>query len=158
MAYGYGLAVSPLQLAQAYLTLATGGLRLPLTVLRQDSPPPGERVFASAVTRDVISMMEGVTADTGTAPKARVAGYRVAGKTGTARKVSAHGYDDERHVALFAGMAPASDPRLVMVVVINEPKGDMRGGGEVAAPVFSRVIARSMRLLGVKPDSPGSAV
>jgi cell division protein FtsI (penicillin-binding protein 3) len=86
-----------------------------------------------------------------------VAGFRVAGKTGTARKVSAHGYDDERHVALFAGMAPASDPRLVMVVVINEPQGEARGGGDVAAPVFSRVMARSMRLLGVIPDAPGSA-
>jgi cell division protein FtsI (penicillin-binding protein 3) len=157
LAYGYGLAVSPLQLAQAYLTLATGGVRLPLTVVRQDSPPPGERVFPVELVRQVITMMEGVTADNGTAPKARVAGFRVAGKTGTTRKVSAHGYDDERHVALFAGMAPASDPRLVIVVVINEPQGDVRGGGGVAAPVFSRVIARSMRLLGIKPDDPGSA-
>ena len=157
LAYGYGLAVSPLQLAQAYLTLATGGMRLPLSVVRQEEPPPGERVFAAELAGAVVAMMEGVTAEGGTAPKARVAGFRVAGKTGTARKVSAHGYDDERHVALFAGMAPVSDPRLVMVVVINEPQGEVRGGGEVAAPVFSRVIARSMRLLGVKPDAPGSA-
>jgi cell division protein FtsI (penicillin-binding protein 3) len=157
LAYGYGLAVSPLQLAQAYLTLASGGVRLPLSVVRKELPPSGERVFSAALAGQVVAMMEDVTAPTGTAPKARVAGFRVAGKTGTARKVSAHGYDDERHVALFAGMAPASDPRLVMVVVINEPQGEARGGGDVAAPVFSRVMARSMRLLGVIPDAPGSA-
>ena len=102
-------------------------------------------------------MMEAVASDTGTAPLARVPGYSVAGKTGTARKVGAGGYDDERHVALFAGLAPASDPRVVMVVVINEPQGELRGGGEVAAPVFGRVIARSLRLLGVPPDTPAGS-
>ena len=157
LAYGYGLAVSPLQLAQAYLTLATGGVRVPLSVLRQDEAPTGERVFDVQVTRQVLEMLEAVTDDTGTAPKARVPGFRVAGKTGTARKVGVRGYDDERHVALFAGIAPVSNPRIVMVVVVNEPRGEARGGGGVAAPVFSRVAARSMRLLGVKPDSdPGS--
>jgi cell division protein FtsI (penicillin-binding protein 3) len=97
-------------------------------------------------------MMETVTEVEGTAPKARVGGYRIAGKTGTSRKVGAAGYDDERHVALFAGMAPASDPRFVMVVVINEPKGEAKGGGAVAAPVFGQVAARALRLLGVRPD------
>ena len=157
LAYGYGLALSPLQLAHAYLTLASGGLRRPLSLLRQEMPPDSTRVFPAALAREVIAMMETVTADTGTAPKARVPGYRVAGKTGTARKVGSDGYDDERHVALFAGLAPVSAPRLVVVVVINEPQGQLRGGGEVAAPVFARVVARSMRLLGVKPDGPGDA-
>jgi len=158
LAYGYGLAISPLQLAQAYLTLATGGARLPISILRQNEPPARVRVFDAKVTGQVLAMMEAVTDDNGTAPKARVPGFRVAGKTGTARKVGANGYDDERHVALFAGIAPVSDPRIVIVVVVNEPKGDARGGGGVAAPVFSRVAARSMRVLGVKPDVLTAAV
>jgi cell division protein FtsI (penicillin-binding protein 3) len=96
--------------------------------------------------------MEAVTEDAGTAPRARVRGYRTAGKTGTSRKVGAGGYDDERHVALFAGVAPLSNPRFVMVVVINEPGGVAIGGGQVAAPVFGQVAARALRLLGVRPD------
>ena len=155
LAYGYGLAISPLQLAQAYLTLASEGLRVPVNVVRQDSPAEERRVFEKTTSSQVVRMMETVTDDTGTAPKARVSGYRVAGKTGTARKVGADGYDDERHVAIFAGMAPASSSKVVLVVVINEPQGLSRGGGEVAAPVFGRVMARSLRLLGVEPDAPG---
>jgi cell division protein FtsI (penicillin-binding protein 3) len=153
LAYGYGIAVSPLQLAQAYLTLATGGLRVPVSILRQSRPPVRDRVFDAAVTHQVLEMMEAVTEPHGTAPKARVAGFRVAGKTGTSRKVGADGYDDERHVALFAGIVPVSEPRIVIVVVVNEPRGEARGGGGVAAPVFSRVAARSLRLLGVNPDA-----
>lgn len=153
LAYGYGIAVSPLQLAQAYLTLATGGMRIPVSILRQSRPPVRERAFDATVTRQVLEMMEAVTEIHGTAPKARVAGFRVAGKTGTSRKVGSNGYDDERHVALFAGIAPVSEPRIVIVVVINEPRGEARGGGGVAAPVFSRVAARSLRLLGVNPDA-----
>ena len=108
--------------------------------------------MSEALAREVVEMMEGVTQPGGTAPKARVAGYRVAGKTGTARKVGTAGYDDERHVAWFAGIAPASQPRIVTVVVVNEPRGRLRGGGAVAAPVFARVVARALRLLGVSPD------
>ncbi len=152
LAYGYGLAVSPLQLAQGYLCLASGGLRLPVSILRQTDRPAAVRLFPETVAREVIGMMEGVTDAVGTAPKARIPGYRVAGKTGTARKVGAEGYDDERHVAWFAGLAPATRPRIVAVVAINEPKGIARGGGEVAAPVFGRVVARALRLLGVDPD------
>jgi cell division protein FtsI (penicillin-binding protein 3) len=153
LAYGYGLAVSPLQLAQGYLTLATGGARLPVTVLKTEPERVRARpVFDPARTRTVLEMMEAVTEDAGTAPRARVPGYRIAGKTGTARKVGPQGYDDERHVALFAGVAPLSDPRFVMVVVINEPGGSARGGGAVAAPVFGQVAARALRLLGVEPD------
>jgi len=152
LAYGYGLAVSPLQLAQGYLTLAAGGKRLPVSVLRRDGTPAVEPVFDPAQARAVLEMMESVTEDAGTAPRARVAGYRIAGKTGTSRKVGPQGYDDERHVALFAGVAPVSRPRFVMVVVINEPGGSARGGGEVAAPVFGQVAGRALRLLGVRPD------
>jgi cell division protein FtsI (penicillin-binding protein 3) len=152
LSYGYGLAVTPLQLAQSYLTLATGGVRLPLSIVRQTEPPAGERVFAQAHVGEVLRMMEGVTERAGTAHKAHVEGFNIAGKTGTARKVGAQGYDDERHAAWFAGIAPATLPRLVTVVMINEPKGTNKSGGEVAAPVYARVMARALRLLGVSPD------
>ncbi len=156
LAYGYGLAVSPLQLAQAYLTLASGGMKIPVSVVKNDEPPRGTRVFDQEMARTVVGMMESVTSDEGTAPRARVPGYRVAGKTGTSRKVGPGGYDDERHVALFAGIAPVSDPRFVMVVVINEPGGAAKGGGAVAAPVFGQVAARALPLLGVTPDGVSS--
>ncbi len=153
LAYGYGLAVSPLQLAQGYLTLATGGLRLPVSILASQQPLRAQRVFDADLAGTVLEMMVSVTEDEGTAPRARVSGYRIAGKTGTSRKVGAGGYDDERHVAVFAGIAPARDPRFVMVVVINEPSGAAEGGGAVAAPVFGQVAARALRLLGVEPDA-----
>ncbi len=152
MAYGYGLSVSPIQLAQAYLTLASHGVRLPISIVKSDVPDTGERVFEAQATKDVLTMMELVTAREGTAAIAAVAGYRVAGKTGTARMIGANGYDDERHIAWFAGVAPVSDPKVVMIIVINEAKAGRSGGGKVAAPVFARVAERSLRLLGVSPD------
>jgi cell division protein FtsI (penicillin-binding protein 3) len=153
LAYGYGLAITPLQLAQAYLCLATGGVRLPVSILKQDAPVSGVRIFEEQHARQVLEMLEGVTAPDGTAPKARIAGYRVAGKTGTVRVVGPAGYDDERHRAWFVGIAPVSQPRIVTVVLINEPKGQARGGGQVAAPIFSNVVERTLRLLGVMPDA-----
>ena len=155
LAYGYGMAISPLQLAEAYMTLATGGVRLPVSIMRRDGPPAGERVFDQRLVEQVVSMMEGVTERDGTAPLAHVEGFRVAGKTGTIRKVGAEGYEDDRHAAWFAGMAPASRPRIVAVVLIDEPKGEQDSGGEVAAPVFGRTMARALHLLGVPPDAEG---
>jgi cell division protein FtsI (penicillin-binding protein 3) len=152
LAYGYGLSVSPIQLAQAYLTLASHGMRLPISIVKSDVPNTGERVFEAQATKDVLTMMELVTAREGTAANAAVSGYRVAGKTGTARMIGANGYDDERHIAWFAGVAPVSDPKVVMIIVINEAKAGRSGGGKVAAPVFARVAERSLRLLGVGPD------
>ena len=152
LAYGYGLSVSPIQLAQAYLTLASHGMRLPISIVKSDVPDTGERVFEAQATKDVLTMMELVTAREGTAANAAVSGYRVAGKTGTARMIGANGYDDERHIAWFAGVAPVSDPKVVMIIVINEAKAGRSGGGKVAAPVFARVAERSLRLLGVSPD------
>ena len=152
LAYGYGLSVSPIQLAQAYLTLASHGMRLPISIVKSDVPNTGERVFEAQATKDVLTMMELVTAREGTAANAAVSGYRVAGKTGTARMIGANGYDDERHIAWFAGVAPVSDPKVVMIIVINEAKAGRSGGGKVAAPVFARVAERSLRLLGVSPD------
>jgi cell division protein FtsI (penicillin-binding protein 3) len=158
LSYGYGLAITPLHLTQGYLTLANGGVRMPLSVLRQDGAPTGERVIEESLAREVVTMMESVTAPEGTAPGARVAGYRISGKTGTSRKVGAGGYDDKRHVALFAGIAPATDPRFVMVVVVNEPKGEQVGGGAVSGPIFGRIAAGALRLLGVRPDAEPAPV
>ena len=152
LAYGYGLTVTPMQLARCYQTLASGGVRRSVGVLRQTTDLAGIRVFEERHVREVSRMLERVVSAAGTAPKAQVRGYRVAGKTGTTRKVTAGGYDDERHVALFAGFAPAADPKIVLVVVINEPRGAAIGGGSVAAPVFARIMARALRILGVAPD------
>ena len=153
LAYGYGLSVTPLQLTQAYLSLASGGVLRPLTIIRDDrNASNGERVFDESLAEEVLAMMETVTAREGTASGAAVDGYRIAGKTGTARIVGPNGYDDERHAAWFAGVAPVSDPKIVAVVLINEPSGGVTGGGAVAAPVFARVAQRSLPLLGVLPD------
>lgn len=153
LAYGYGLSVTPLQLARAYLILASGGKRMPLSILKQDRPIETEQVFEPEHVSNVLAMMELVTSQAGTATQASVPGYRVAGKTGTARLVGEQGYDDERHVAWFAGMVPVSDPRLVMVVVVNEPRSGVNSGGGVAAPIFGRVAERSVRLMGIAGDA-----
>ena len=152
LAFGYGMSVTPLQLAQAYAVLAAGGIRRPVTFLRQDEVPGGERVVPARVADQMLAMLEAVTETGGTAPAARIAGYRVAGKTGTVRKAVAGGYADAQDLAVFAGLAPASDPRLVMVVMVNEPSNGKYYGGQVAAPVFSKVLSGALRLLAVPPD------
>ena len=157
LAYGYGLSVTPLQLASAYVTLANYGEHIPLSIMKGEAKPRGEEAFAAEDARRVIEMMELVTSEGGTASAAAVPGYRVASKTGTARLVGSNGYDDERHVAWFAGALPVSDPRIVMVVLINEASAGQVGGGALAAPVFARVAERSMHLLGVQPDQPALA-
>jgi len=154
LAYGYGVSVSPLQLAQAYLTLASGGIRRPLSILESGPDFEGVRVFEQPDVEDVTNMLREVATIKGTAPKARVAGFEIAGKTGTARmlKLVGGGYDDTRHITFFAGMAPAVNPEIVVVVVVTEPRGNSVGGGSVAAPIFSRVVARALRVLGVSPQ------
>ena len=155
LAYGYGLSVTGVQLAQAYSVLANDGYRVPITLLKRDADSELERqaAFSPMVARAVRKMMESVVAADGTAPLAAVNGYRVAGKTGTAHKSEAGGYAKKRYLSVFAGMAPASDPRLVAVVVINEPSNGEYYGGKVAAPVFSRVMAGALRLLNIPPDA-----
>lgn len=152
MSYGYGFSVTPMQLASAYVTLASHGKRLPISIVKRTRPPESEQVFDMEDAEEVVAMMEQVTERGGTAAKASINHYRVAGKTGTARVVGKDGYNDERHVALFAGMAPVSDPRIVVVVVVNEPQAGSASGGQVAAPIFARVAEHSLRLLGVMPD------
>lgn len=153
LAFGYGLSVTPLQLAQAYTVLAADGVRRPVSLVRLDRVPEGEAIIKPATAREIRKMLEGVVSPGGTAPAAAVKGYRVAGKTGTVKKIVGGEYSEDRYYALFAGMAPADDPRLVMVVVIDEPSGDKYYGGLVAAPVFSRVMAGALRILNIPPDS-----
>jgi cell division protein FtsI (penicillin-binding protein 3) len=152
LSFGYGLSVTPLQLAEAYSVIANDGLLRPVSFLQQEQVPAGRRVMSARVAREVRAMMEEVLGPEGTAQRARVAGYRVAGKTGTVKKSVAGGYADDRYQALFAGIAPASQPRLVMVVVIDEPSRDEYYGGAVAAPVFSRVMTGALRLMNIPPD------
>jgi len=154
LSYGYGLSVTPLQLAHAYATLGAGGIRRPVTFQRVFDPVPGERVIDEGVARDIVHMLESVvTRDgEGTGKRAALTGYRVAGKTGTAWKASAGGYSTDRYMSVFAGVVPASRPRLAAAVVIDEPGGREIYGGEVSAPVFANVMAGALRLMAVAPD------
>ena len=152
LAYGYGISVTALQLAQAYAVLATDGIKRPVSFLRMDEAVEERRILPAAVARQVRAMLEEAGGPRGTAPAARIAGYRVAGKTGTVKKSAAGGYAKNKYLAVFAGMAPASDPRLVMVVMVDEPSNGKYYGGQVAAPVFSRVMSGALRLKNVPPD------
>ncbi len=154
LAFGYGLSVTPLQLAQAYGVIASGGLHRPVSLLRLDQQPIARRVIREQTAEDVLAMLEAVvSSDEGTGKRAAVPGYRVGGKTGTARKIGPQGYSDEHHTALFAGIAPVSEPRLVIVVVVDDPSNGQYYGGEVAAPVFSKVTQGALRILAVPPDN-----
>jgi len=152
MAYGYGLSVTPLQLAQGYAILGAEGIHRPITFRRVQDPVPGERVLSQKVARDLIGLLEEAVTPTGTGIKAAVPGYRVAGKTGTAWKASAGGYSTDRYLSVFAGVVPASRPRLAVVVMLDEPSGLLYYGGDVAAPVFSAVTSGALRLMSVAPD------
>ena len=152
LSYGYGMSVTPLQLAQAYATIGSLGLRRPVTFRKVAAEVPGERVLDEAVARQLIGLLESVVTPDGTGLKAAVPGYRVAGKTGTAWKAVGGGYSTDKYLAVFAGLAPASRPRLATVVLIDEPGGAQYYGGDVAAPVFSSVVSGALRLLGVAPD------
>ncbi len=152
IAYGYGVSATALQLAQAYAVLAADGVRRPVSFIRVDEPPKGKEVIDARVAKRVRAMLEGVVSREGTGSRAAVRGFRVAGKTGTAHKPVAGGYHEDRYRALFAGIAPASRPRLVTVVMIDEPSRGQYFGGQVAAPVFSSVMGGALRLLNITPD------
>ena len=154
ISFGYGISVTPLQLARAYGAIANDGKIVPLTMLHPETPVVETRVMTSATARRLQSMLELAVSDDGTGKAARVADYRVAGKTGTVRKLTPSGYSEDQYVAWFAGFAPASNPRLVMVVAIDDPRHGGYYGGEAAAPVFSRVITEALRLLDIAPDAP----
>jgi cell division protein FtsI (penicillin-binding protein 3) len=153
LSHGYGISVTPLQLASAYATLGALGLRRPVSILRVDAAPPGERVLPERIAREMLGLLEAVTTQEGaTGVQARIPGYRVAGKTGTAWKFIDGAYSNDHYTSIFAGVAPASAPRLAAVVVIDDPTAGKYYGGDVSAPVFSAVVGGALRLLGVAPD------
>lgn len=159
LSFGYGLSSSALQLAQAYSVIADGGVRKPVSLLKLDAAAidalPKEQVLSETISQQVLSMLETVVdrSQGGTADQASVPFYTVAGKTGTTRVVGEFGYEKDLHNSLFVGLVPASNPEIVVVVIINEPKGDEQYGGQVAAPVFSRVASGAMRILNIAPDN-----
>jgi cell division protein FtsI (penicillin-binding protein 3) len=156
LSHGYGLSVTPLQLAHAYATIGAGGIKRPISFerlggLAPQAAVPGEQVMDPKVAHEMVQLMEQVVA-AGTATRAAVTGYRVAGKTGTAWKSVPGGYSTDRYMAVFAGLVPATHPKIATVVVIDEPSGDLHQGGTVAAPVFANVMSGALRLMDVPPD------
>ena len=151
--YGYGVSTSALQLAHAYATVANDGVEVPLSLLKVDEPPEGKRVMSEKTARAVQKMLEAVVGDGGTGRRANTESYTVAGKTGTSHKVrKGGGYAEKNYRGIFAGYAPAHDPRIAMVVVVDDPKGSEYYGGLVAAPPFSKIADWSLKMLGVLPD------
>ncbi len=163
LAYGYGISVTPLQLAQAYAAIGNSGRLRPISLVALDQPNDGERILSEETATAVRRMLEEVVRPGGTGTKAAIDGYRIAGKTGTAWKFASGGYSKDKYISIFAGLAPATDPRLATVVVIDEPGGELYYGSDVAAPVFAGVMSESLRLLAVPPDAlpardPGSVM
>ncbi|MEQ6345889.1 penicillin-binding transpeptidase domain-containing protein [Vibrio cyclitrophicus] len=151
LAFGYGLSVTPMQLAHAYATLANKGLYEPIHIIKSNDQDFSKQIIKRENAELVLNMLEGVTQKGGTATRAAVPGYRVAAKTGTSRKAEAGGYSDE-YIAITAGFAPVSDPRVALVVVVNEPQGDLYYGGSVAAPVFSEIMKGALQIMNVPAD------
>ncbi len=156
LSYGYGLSVTTLQLARAYAVIANKGRRVPITFIRVDNDVEAEAVLAESTSRQIITMMESVISKEGTGSRAAIQGYRVAGKTGTVKKITINGYSDKKYLSIFAGIVPASNPRMVMVVTVDEPNNGVYYGGEVAAPVFAKVMAGALRILDIAPDAINS--
>lgn len=157
-AYGYGLSVNAVQLAQAYTVIASGGKFHPASLIKQDETAAVKQVISPKVVAQMTQMLKKVVLPGGTASRARIEDYAVAGKTGTAHKVGASGYADDKYIAVFAGFAPADDPEIVAVVVINEPPADGGySGGKAAAPIFARVVERALKILRVPPKFSNTA-
>jgi len=150
LSWGYGLAITPMQITRFYSALANGGIKHRLSIVKSDEPLESERIFSEEMSNTIVNMLETVVNEH--VGKAKVEGYRVGGKTGTSFKAVAGGYGND-YVGLFAGIAPISNPEIVVVVVINDPAGDLYHGGEVAAPVFSRVMKGALRVLNIAPDA-----
>jgi cell division protein FtsI (penicillin-binding protein 3) len=153
LSYGYGLSVTTLQLAHAYATLGAFGVSRQTSMLKVEGAVPGQRMLDERVARSLVALLESVVAQDGTGMRAAIPGYRVAGKTGTAKKASGGSYSEDRYTAVFGGVAPASSPRLAAVVVIDDPTAGKYYAGDIAAPVFSSVVGGALRLLAVAPDA-----
>ena len=157
LAFGYGMSLTTLQLARAYTVLASGGMLLPVSMLHKQKTDyeikNSPTVFSPKTIQQVRTMLMAVVSEKGTGSKAAISGYTVAGKTGTVHKSAKGGYEEDKYVSLFAGMAPASNPKLVLVVMVNEPRGGEYFGGDVAAPIFSKIMAGALRILNIAPDN-----
>ncbi|WP_409158552.1 peptidoglycan glycosyltransferase FtsI [Pectobacterium sp. B2J-2] len=151
--FGYGLMVTPLQLARVYATIGSFGIYRPLSITKVDPPVPGERVFPEALVRSVVHMMESVALPGGGGTKAAIKGYRIAIKTGTAKKVGPDGKYINKYIAYTAGVAPASNPRFALVVVINDPQAGKYYGGAVSAPIFGAIMGGVLRTMNIEPDA-----
>jgi cell division protein FtsI (penicillin-binding protein 3) len=152
LSFGYGMTVTALQLARAYAILGNEGIKLPVSLLRLEQKPKGEAVIEPQIAKQMLMLLESVLAKGGTAVAARVPGYRVAGKTGTAWKVGEGGYQKHRYTSSFVGIAPISHPRLVVAVIIHDPRGKQYLGGFVSGPVFAKIMEGSLRMLDIPPD------
>ncbi len=155
LAFGYGLSVTPLQIAHAYATLASGGLKMPVSLIKIQDPNRQlrERVLPEDVANATMEVLMDVLARTGTGARANIPGYKTAGKTGTIRVVGPHGYDKNRHIGLFAGVTPVDNPRLATVIIVEEPNEANYYGGLVAAPIYKSVVGKALYILNVPPDN-----
>lgn len=158
LAYGHGISVSLLQVARAYTVFTTDGQLLPLSLMKRDAHPIGKRLITPATSRQVTRMMELAVLPGGTAPRAQVPGYRVAGKTGTAHKAESGSYAEHKYISSFVGFGPVSNPRFIVAVMLDEPQGAKYFGGEVSAPVFASVMGNALRMMAVPPDAPLEAI
>lgn len=156
LAFGYGLSVTTLQLAEAYSVIANHGIKIPLSLIRIDGVPEGSRVMNEKVAETMLTLMESVVSKSGTGVHAQIPGYRVAGKTGTSRIVGANGYEKNHHISSFVGIAPVSQPRFIVAVVIRDPQGKSYLGGDVSAPVFKRIMEGTLHTLNIPPDNPAA--
>ncbi len=156
LSYGYGMSMTSLQLARAYMVLASGGKLLPVSMLRRSVEDVKKQqipaIFSPQTVDKVVTMLTAVVSEQGTGSRAAIPGYSVTGKTGTVHKSSKGGYEEDKYISVFAGMAPASDPRLVLVVMVNQPSSGAYFGGEVAAPIFSKIMGGALRILNISPD------
>ena len=153
MSFGYGISVTLLQLTQAYSVLASAGIKRPATLLHLNEIPAGQQIIKPAVAKEILIMLESVLQKGGTAPLAKVRGYRVTGKTGTAHIVGSDGYLKNRYNSIFVGIAPASAPRLVVAIILHDPQGEQYYGGYTAGPIFSRIMTGALRISDVPPDA-----
>lgn len=156
LSFGYGISVTPLQLAHAYATLANDGVKIPLSLTRVDKPPVGEQVIDKKIAQQMLEMLQSVLTKGGTGQPAQVPGYSIAGKTGTAWISENKSYQKHRYTSSFVGIAPASHPRLVVAVVIHDPRGKQYYGGYVSGPVFEKIMEGALRILNIPPDLPES--
>ncbi len=152
LGFGYGMSVTALQLVHAYSVFGNGGQLFPVSLLKIDKPRQGKQVISNDIAQSVLNMLEAVVEKGGTGRRARIKGYRIAGKTGTSRIADKAGYAKDRHIASFVGIAPVSHPKIAVAVVIREPKQGSYYGSAVAAPLFARVMSSALRIEGVLPD------